>query len=60
VGPLAAPFALAVLPDAETVRAATGVLESNLEMYGTIEDYARDALKLSADDVESLRRRLLE
>lgn len=59
---------LDVLPDAETVRAATGVLESNLEIgfaairekYGTIEDYARDALKLSADDVESLRNRLLE
>jgi protein-tyrosine phosphatase len=59
---------LEVLPDTETVRAATGVLESNLEIgfavirekYGTIEDYARDALKLSADDVESLRGRLLE
>ncbi len=59
---------LEVLPDAATVRAATGVLESNLEIgfavirekYGTIQDYARDALKLSADDVESLRGRLLE
>jgi len=56
------------LPDAEAVRAASGVLESNLgigftairEKYGTIEDYAQDALELSADDVESLCARLLE
>ena len=59
---------LATLPDAETVRAGSGVLASNLELgfsvirekYGTIEKYAREALGLSSDDMRKLRDRLLE
>jgi protein-tyrosine phosphatase len=59
---------LAALPDAETVRAGSGVLASNLEIgfavirekYGTVENYAREALKLSKDDLSRLRARLLE
>ena len=59
---------LAALPDAETVRAGSGVLASNLEIgfgvirekYGTVENYAREALKLSPDDMRKLRARLLE
>ena len=59
---------LAALPDAETVRAASGVLPSNLEIgfrvinekYGSIDNYARQALQLSEDDRKALRARLLE
>ena len=59
---------LSTLPDAQTVRAARGVLASNLDIglaairqkYGTVENYAREALKLSADDMQRLRARLLE
>ena len=55
-------------PDAETVRAASGVLASNLEIgfslirekYGSVENYAREALKLSAADIRKLQARLLE
>jgi protein-tyrosine phosphatase len=56
------------LPDAETVRAASGVLASNLEIgfsvirekYGSVDNYARKALRLSPADVRKLRARLLE
>jgi protein-tyrosine phosphatase len=59
---------LAALPDADTVRTASGVLASNLEIgfrainekYGSVENYAREALKLSAGDMKKLRARLLE
>ena len=59
---------LATPPDAETVRAASGVLASNLEIgfrvinekYGSVENYAREALRLTADDMKKLRARLLE
>ncbi len=55
-------------PDADTVRAAVGVLPSNLEIgfrvirekYGSVENYAREALKLSDADMNTLRTRLLE
>jgi protein-tyrosine phosphatase len=59
---------LAAPPDAETVRAASGVLASNLEIgfrvinekYGSVESYAREALTLTDDDMKMLRARLLE
>lgn len=59
---------LATPPNAETVRAASGVLASNLEVgfrvinenYGSVENYAREALKLSDDDLKKLRARLLD
>jgi protein-tyrosine phosphatase len=56
------------LPSAEAVRLSVGVLPANLEIgfnairqkYGSIENYAREALLLTADDMAKLRARLLE